>query len=84
MNITKDKHGQYNLWQRRYWEHTIKDTTDYQNHVNYIHYNPIKHGYVSDLNDWLYSSYHQYVKKQILPKDWGKDYNVKSEINFGE
>ncbi|PCI64039.1 MAG: hypothetical protein COB38_13115 [Gammaproteobacteria bacterium] len=57
VELKKDQHGQYNLWQRRFWEHTIRDERDFQNHINYIHYNPIKHGYVDDLNNWALSSF---------------------------
>jgi putative transposase len=49
--------GEKNIWQRRFWEHWIRDDQDFYNHMNYIHYNPVKHGYVSRPEDWEYSSY---------------------------
>jgi len=49
--LEKDNRGEYNLWQRRYWEHTIRDERDFENHVNYIHYNPVKHGYVKRVKE---------------------------------
>jgi putative transposase len=58
------------IWQRRYWEHQIRDDVDLQSHVDYIHYNPVKHGYVSHAVDWPYSSIHAYIKSGLLPKDW--------------
>lgn len=67
----KNKRGEYNLWQPRYWEHTIRDEIDFENHVNYIHYNPVKHGLVKQVCDWQYSSFHRYVKEGTLTKDWG-------------
>ena len=62
--------GEYNLWQRRFWEHTIRDDEDMNNHVNYIHYNPVKHGLVERVTDWPHSSSHRYVRKGMLPIDW--------------
>jgi putative transposase len=59
------------VWQRRYWEHCIKDDADYANHVDYIHYNPVKHGYVVRSTDWQYSSIHRYIRHGILPATWG-------------
>jgi putative transposase len=59
------------LWQKRYWEHTIRDENDFKRHVDYIHYNPVKHGYVTRAADWPYSSFHRFVRKGILPMDWG-------------
>jgi putative transposase len=59
------------LWQRRYWEHAIRDDADLERHVDYIHFNPVKHGHASQVVDWPYSSFHQYVARGILPADWG-------------
>lgn len=63
--------GEKNLWQRRFWEHVIRDELDFENHTNYIHYNPVKHGLVKHVVDWPYSSFHQYVRKGILTRNWG-------------
>ena len=59
------------LWQRRYWEHTIKDEQAFMRHVEYIHYNPVKHGLVNAPGGWAYSSFHQYVKQGRYPENWG-------------
>jgi putative transposase len=59
------------IWQRRYWEHAIRDDTDLERHVDYIHFNPVKHGHVSQVCDWPYSSFHRYVARGVLPRDWG-------------
>ena len=71
MALSRNKHGEYNLWQRRYWEHTIRDEQDYENHINYIHYNPVKHGLVKRAQDWPHSSFLYYVSRGVLPLDWG-------------
>ncbi|WP_339488074.1 REP-associated tyrosine transposase [Pseudomonas sp. EL_65y_Pfl2_R95] len=58
------------VWQRRYWEHLIRDRQDYQQHFDYIHYNPLKHNHVRSLADWPYSSFHRAVAMGIYPEDW--------------
>ncbi|HEV3159401.1 MAG TPA: transposase, partial [Xanthobacteraceae bacterium] len=80
---SKNQRGEYALWQRRYWEHTIRDDVDFERHVNYIHYNPVKHGLVTRVADWPFSSFHRYVAQGILPGDWAGD---ASELSgrFGE
>jgi putative transposase len=71
------------IWQRRYWEHVIRDDTDLQRHVDYIHFNPVKHGHVSRARDWPYSSFGRYVERGLLPLDWGGDV-LDSPGMFGE
>lgn len=61
------------VWQRRFWEHQIRDDLDLQRHVDYIHYNPVKHGHVARVADWPYSSFHRYVQRGIYPPDWVGD-----------
>lgn len=58
------------MWQRRYWEHTLRDEDDFARHVDYIHRNPLKHGLVSRVVDWPLSSFHRYVEAGIYPSDW--------------
>lgn len=86
--IIKNAKGNYNLWQNRYWEHTIKNERDFEMHVNYIHYNPVKHGLVKYPAEWPYSSFHNFVKKGILSSDWsGEAENEllkEKEDRFGE
>ena len=71
------------IWQRRYWEHAIRDDSDFARHIDYVHFNPVKHGLVSRVTDWPYSSFHRYVQRGILAADWGGDM---SEVDsaFGE
>jgi REP element-mobilizing transposase RayT len=71
LHVGRNDRGEYDLWQRRFWEHTIRDETDLTRHVDYIHYNPAKHGLVSRVGDWPYSSFHRYVRLGWLPEDWG-------------
>ncbi len=67
------------IWQRRFWEHLIRDEQDYQNHVDYIHYNPVKHGYVQQTIDWRYSSFHLWLKQGAYPVHWATDFDMNLE-----
>ena len=60
-------------WQQRYWEHLLRDDLDYQHHVEYIHYNPVKHGYVQRPLDLPHSSFQRYFLSGIYPEDWGSN-----------
>ncbi len=65
--------GERGIWQRRYWEHLIRDEADFSRHVDYVHINPVKHGLVSRVADWPHSSFHRFVRAEILPRDWASD-----------
>jgi len=71
------------LWQRRYWEHAIRDDTDLTRHIDYIHFNPVRHKLVSRVRDWPHSSFHRYVARGDVPEDWGGDVREISGA-FGE
>ena len=73
ISIEKNTRRECNLWQRRFWEHTIRDEIDYEKHVNYIHYNPVKHNLVKRVGDWPYSTFHRYVKNGVLPANWSTE-----------
>ncbi|MFH0883623.1 MAG: transposase [bacterium] len=60
------------IWQARFWEHRIRDEIDRIRHVEYIHYNPVKHGYVTSPRDWEYSSFREYVERGMYPMDWSE------------
>ncbi len=64
--------GEQAIWQHRYWEHALRDEGDFARHVEYIHFNPVKHGYVAAAIDWPYSSFRRYVEAGIYPSDWGQ------------
>ncbi len=82
--LRRNARGECDLWQRRFWEHTIRDDRDYQRHVDYIHYNPVKHGLVTAVRNWPYSSFHRYVRSGLLPEDWGGDSDASPRICSGE
>jgi len=77
------KRQEIGLWQRRFWEHRIRDDEDFETHVNYIHYNPVKHGYVKYVIDWPYSSFHMFVKQGVLSCDWASSVEFNGDV-FGE
>jgi len=64
------RHGERGVWQRRYWEHTIRDDTDYAVHMDYIHFNPVKHALAQNPADWSFSSFRYCVAKGLYPSDW--------------
>ena len=68
---SRQRKGERGVWQRRFWEHLIRDDADYENHIDYIHYNPVKHGYVKRACDWQHSSIHRYIKAGVLNAHWG-------------
>jgi putative transposase len=82
-SVRCDSRGEYKLWQRRFWEHTIRDDRDFERCADYIHFNPVKHRLVTIPNSWPYSSLHRYVRAGILPADWGGDSRA-DDANFGE
>ncbi len=65
--------GERGIWQRRYWEHPIRDENDFARHMDYIHINPVKHRLVPRVSEWPYSSFHRMVKPGIYPEDWAGD-----------
>ena len=83
INKSRQSKGERGIWQRRYWEHHIVDEHDFENHVQYIHYNPVKHGYVKSAVDWKYSTIHHFISKGILAPNWGENYED-SGITVGE
>ena len=69
--VLQNQRGEYLVWERRYWEHTIRDEADFARHCDYIHYNPVKHGLVARPLDWPYSSFSRFVSAGIYPSEWG-------------
>jgi putative transposase len=60
--------GERGIWQRRYWEHTLRDDDDFARHFDYIHFNPVKHGLAARVRDWPYSSFHRWAGSALIPK----------------
>ena len=69
-SVARKKQGERDIWQRRFWEHTIKSAEDYRHHVDYVHLNPVKHGLVSQVKDWPYSSFHRHVQSGLYDENW--------------
>jgi putative transposase len=68
---SRQRHRRRGVWQRRFWEHTIRDEEDLENHFNYLHYNPVKHGLVLAPRDWPYSTFHRWVRQGVYDSAWG-------------
>jgi len=83
VSAAQNRRGEYSLWQRRFWEHTVRDEIDFARHVDYVHYNPVKHGLVKRVSDWPHSSFHRYVRCGIVPEDWGGTVEPEGTL-FGE
>jgi len=80
------KKRELGIWQRRFWEHLIRDREDFYNHTHYVHYNPVKHGLVKQVSQWPYSTYHQFLKQGFYKGfDWsllkGSGFSEKIEFN---
>ena len=84
INKSRKSKGERGIWQCRFWEHLIRDELDYENHVNNIHYNPVKHRYVDHAVDWPYSTLHKYISEGILQSDWGGHRESVAEIKYRE
>jgi putative transposase len=69
--MSRQKHGDAAIWQRRFWEHTIRNDIDMERHVDYIHFNPVKHGHAAHAAEWPYSTFRRYVREGTYPEDWG-------------
>ena len=62
--------GERGIWQRRFWEHVIRDDADYAAHIDYCHINPVKHGHVSSVAEWPFSTFHRHVRQGLYPSNW--------------
>ena len=82
--LKKNGKGEINLWQRRYWKHQIRNEADLQTQVDYIHFNPVKHGYVERATDWPHSSFHRFVRLGMLDQHWGCPRTGTAGGGFGE
>jgi putative transposase len=75
--------GERGIWQRRFWEHTLRNDDDLRRHVDYIHYNPVKHGHVRCVKEWPYSTFHRYVQRGVYPENWAGG-ELDEGCDFGE
>jgi putative transposase len=78
-NLSHQKRNESAVWQRRYCEHTIRNEKDLNNHINYIHFNPVKHGLVSRPRDWEWSNFHRYVKTGIVEEEFSSQIGLEFE-----
>ena len=83
VSASREKKGEQAIWQRRFWEHAIRDEEDYARHVDYVHYNPVKHGLVKAPGDWEHSSFHRYVRAGVYDEMWGVAQEVSFPDNIG-
>ena len=81
--LSRELKRERGIWQRRFWEHRIRDGADYQRHLDYIHYNPVKHGHVARASDWPYSSIHRYIRAGLMAADWAAS-STAITSHFGE
>jgi putative transposase len=82
---SRHKRRESDIWQRRFWEHQIRDELDLERHMDYLHWNPVKHGYVLKVADWPFSSFHRLVAQGVYPFDWGGEELQKADAGkFGE
>ncbi len=84
LTTSRHRHRETTIWQRRFWEHLIRNDGDFRVHLDYIHYNPVKHGLVQRVRDWPHSSFHQYVQEGVYPPDWGDGLDLPKPETFGE
>jgi putative transposase len=70
ISASRQRKQERGIWQRRFWEHQIRNERDFAAHADYIHFNPVRHGYVGCVADWPYSSFHDYVMRGLLPLNW--------------
>lgn len=83
VSASRSRKRERGIWQRRYWEHTIRDDGDFARHVDYVHFNPVKHRYVEQVEDWPFSSFHRLVRLGSYPASW-VDAPNDQESGFGE
>jgi putative transposase len=84
MTDSKERHRENTIWQRRFWEHQIRDDEDLLRHLDYIHYNPVKHAMATNPADWPYSTFHRYVTNGLYTANWGENLTWEIGLSFGE
>ena len=84
-NESRIKREEAAVWQRRFWEHTIRGEEDLNRHIDYIHFNPVKHGLVQQASQWAWSSFHQHVRMGYYEQDWGQsNATLERDLMYGE
>lgn len=75
---SRARRSERGIWQRRYWEHVLRDERDYERHVDYIHFNPVKHGYANTCGEWPYSSFRKFLAAGVYADDWEATRDVRA------
>jgi len=83
IRASRQRKGERGVWQRRFWEHLIANEADLRQHVNYVHINPVKHGYAAQAKQWPYSSIHRYIRQGRLPPDWPAEAETRVPYRLG-
>ncbi len=81
---SKFQKGEQGVWQRRFWEHLIRNREDFSNHLDYLHYNPVKHGLLHAVKDWPWSTFHRYVQEGYYNLEWGDELPEFDSTPMGE
>jgi putative transposase len=82
LSAVRIRRGERGIWQRRYWEHLIRDERDYRAHMDYVHINPVKHGLVEYVADWPYSTFHRLVAEGLYPANWAG--GLEGKLEYGD
>jgi len=82
LSAVRTRRRERGIWQRRYWEHLIRDERDYRVHMDYVHINPVKHGLVACVAYWPYSTFHRMVAEGMYPENWAGEND--SELAYGD
>ncbi|MDH2997837.1 hypothetical protein A1D22_00610 [Pasteurellaceae bacterium LFhippo2] len=83
-NVSRRKRKELGVWQRRFWEHRIRDDGELYEHICYVYYNPVKHGYVTNVSDWRFSSFHKDVKNKLIETNWGNNCDIKQQNLYND
>jgi putative transposase len=84
LSARRQAKGQGTLWQQRFWEHCLRDEADWRRHVDYLHWNPVKHGVAGRVVDWPWSSFHRFVAEGLYEPGWGEGVAPDQELKAGE
>lgn len=82
ISISRQKRNEKCIWQRRFYDHIIRNENDLYKHLDYLHYNPVKHGYVKNVRDWEFSSFNKFVKLKNYESNWGIEFDIKDIIKL--
>jgi len=80
---SREQRREGTIWQRRFWEHRVRDQKDFHSHCEYIHYNPVKHGLAKSPKDWPYSTFHKFVSEGIYHLNWGTGQEIRIDDHIG-